>query len=124
MCVNRKLNYLYYILLHLHDDKGRLMSKARELAREYRKLDYAELYDADLRSLLFTLIDAVLSEPEPLRGWIEVVEQGLLMSVNINQIEWFGDQRIRLVSGDNPEIRLLRVKESYDSIKQKIKEAS
>lgn len=70
------------------------------------------------------LNEAVLSEPEPeLKEWIEVDEQGLVMSININQIEWFGDQRIRLANGDS-SVRLLIVKESYDELKQKIKEAS
>jgi hypothetical protein len=100
------------------------MSRAKELARaikDFPKSSYVYAVHDDLG----VLIDAVLSEPEPeLKGWIEIYEQGLPMTININQIEWFGDQRIRLVSGDNPEIRLLRVKESYEELKQLIARAS
>jgi uncharacterized protein YlzI (FlbEa/FlbD family) len=103
------------------------MTKAKELAKQLKK--HLDVYTAEIQSdyseaLIYSLINAVLSEPEPvLKEWIEVDEQGLVMSININQIEWFGDQRIRLANGDS-SVRLLIVKESYDELKQKIKEAS
>lgn len=98
------------------------MSKAKELATTV--LEIHSLASSDVSFNLCELAIKVLSEPEPeLKGWIEVDEQGLVMSININQIEWFGDQRIRLANGDS-SVRLLIVKESYDELKQKIKEAS
>ena len=106
------------------------MSKAKELARALREATTATRYRGHTTIEFFDQVEEFISEvlsepdkPDELKGWIEVTDQGLLMSVNINQIEWFGGQRIRLASGDNPEIRLLRVKESYEELKQKIKEA-
>lgn len=98
------------------------MTKAKELATTV--LEIHSLASSDVSFNLCELAIKVLSEPEPvLKEWIEVDEQGLVMSININQIEWFGDQRIRLANGDS-SVRLLIVKESYDELKQKIKEAS
>lgn len=103
------------------------MSKTKELARALKKLDYNAFYDADLRSLLIPLIDAVLSEPEPLRGWIEVqcAYTNALRTINCKNIVSFGTSKkeqtyIDLVQFNDAII----VQESYDSIKQKIKEAS
>ena len=104
------------------------MSKAKELAREIQT--ELELGDLNVgprsKQLMYNLVDAVLSEPEPLRGWIEVTKNSTGMKELINlrhvySIEIYDD--VCRVWFDNENDKTV-VKESYDSIKQKIKEAS
>ncbi len=98
------------------------MSKAKELAT-YLKSHFTTMYRGMPK---FTeLIDLILSEPEPLKGWIEVLPQHAKhgrMLVNINTGLRF------IENGDATEMEYggscRTIEESYDSIKQKIKEAS
>lgn len=97
------------------------MSKAKELAMIV--LDNIEAGRSEwqeFRKSVWDLCEAVLSEPEPepLRGWIEVEQQGIKITINVNKVSYFYDGCIHFYGED----RML-VKESYDSIKQKIKEA-
>ena len=99
------------------------MTKAKELARELKE----SYKTGDLHIIyVLKLIETVLSEPEPdLRGWIEVIPQHAKygrMLININTGLRF------IENGDATEMEYggscRTIEESYDSIKQKIKEAS
>ena len=114
------------------------MSKAKELATIILDNIKGRAILPDLRNLISALANAVLSEPDEscrLKGWIEVhailwydkVESLHPRLVNINNVDLICEEadknstRIAFASG--PESSIV-VKESYDEIKQKIKEAS
>lgn len=114
-------------------------AKAKELAREIQT--ELELGDLNVgprsKQLMYNLVDAVLSEPEPvLRGWIEVGEKPYrqLVSTTHDKVITEGVVPFDYVNKGDPCIRIhklgegidsgLKSLELYDSIKQKIKEAS
>jgi hypothetical protein len=99
------------------------MSKAKELAREIK--DYIDDANMGPRSkcLVSELIKEVLSEPEPeLKGWIEVnvSSRSDKILLRVSDIMRVSDQCLKLVDYDD----LMQVKESYEELKQLIKEAS
>lgn len=103
------------------------MSKAKELAKKV--IEEFEYTCDDPFIWLKKLANDVLSEPDPLKGWIEVDvlqsdDQHKTQCVNLAHITDFGTTPrgpafINLIDSNT-----IIVKESYDSIKQKIKEAS
>lgn len=101
------------------------MSKAKELARkisEYIVRRHTSFYFGGVRNELHELLDLVLSEPDnpdELKGWIEVMQQGMKIIISVNKISYFYNGCIHFHGED----RML-VDESYEEIKQKIKEAS
>lgn len=102
------------------------MSKARELARELQKDLYEYPYE-QLGKRFHKLCDAVLSEPEPdLKGWIEVTgRDGNKKLINLALVERVDvDTKSGVYLEFNRDDCVAYVKESYDSIKQKIREAS
>jgi hypothetical protein len=110
------------------------MSKAKELAREmldeatdmrYKGHATIEFFDK-----VEELIDAVLSEPEPeLKGWIQVTDMDsrqILISLNASIVVMTSDSKTIIQfpsSASEYHIYDLVVKESYDEIKQLIKES-
>ena len=108
------------------------MSKAKELAREIQT--ELELGDLNVgprsKQLMYNLVDAVLSEPEPLRGWIECKRTDIRYLRRLVNLE----TGVQLIEIENQNVgcclQILDTEddrafaESYDSIKQKIKEAS
>lgn len=101
------------------------MSKAKELAREILKENANHLMSASLTEL----IEAVLSEPEPgLKGWIEVEgtygNRVLLHLATGNCLREVGEEDSSCNAIYGRAGNLTCMEESYDSIKQKIEEAS
>lgn len=108
------------------------MSKAKELAREIKDDRYLSVNHT---TMLYQLANAVLSEPEPLKGWIEVtfLQKEDLESVSgkgfidVKTIQMCSfdpiNQRAGITFHHAPDT-CFHVQESYDEIKQKIKEAS
>jgi len=113
------------------------MTKAKELAREIQT--ELELGDLNVgprsKQLMYNLVDAVLSEPEPdLRGWIEVTFLQKEDLENVSGKGFIDVKTIQMCSFDpinqksgitfhHAPDTCFHVQESYDSIKQKIKEA-
>lgn len=95
------------------------MSKAKELARGV--IEEFEYTCDDPFIWLKKLANAVLSEPEPLRGWIEVTDvcDSCPMLINLNHIEYVSPDGV-MYSANEGEFTL---KESYEVIKQKIARA-
>lgn len=127
------------------------MSKAKELAREVisqmeeiqRQVmnnnslsgftkDWQSGFNHAMIELRNRLNDAVLSEPEPLKGWIEVeYHNSPTAFLPINQImvnDWSDGKcsvvPISFLSSDRYNSHEFMAIESYDSIKQKIRGAS
>lgn len=123
------------------------MSKAKELAREVisqmeeiqRQVmnnnilsgftnDWQSGFNHAMIELRNRLNDAVLSEPdepEGLKGWIEVTgRDGARKLINLALVERVDIDRSGVYFEFNRDDCVAYVKESYDSIKQKIREAS
>ena len=107
------------------------MSKAKELATQVGNLYFDMLSVGETQQLLLDLADAVLSEPEPeLRGWIECKRTDIRYLRRLVNLE----TGVQLIEIENQNVgcclQILDTEddrafaESYDSIKQKIKEAS
>ena len=111
------------------------MSKAKELATQLKK--HLDVYSAEIQSdyseaLIYSLINAVLSEPEPLKGWIEIEYHNsptaFLPITQIMVSDWGHGKcsvvPISFLNSERYNSSEFMTVESYDSIKQKIKEAS
>lgn len=108
------------------------MSKAKKLAT-YLPKDLSNLNRIELEDRLLQLCDAVLSEPEEpcgLKGWIEVTytahsEIVEFIPINKYRVVNFNDRCavIPIIDTENSS-NVYMVKESYEELKRKIKEAS
>ena len=116
------------------------MTKAKELARAIRNTANSILGNRIKNSHNFAFevekfCDAVLSEPEPLKGWIEVTFLQKEDLENVSGKGFIDVKTIQMCSFDpinqksgitfhHAPDTCFHVQESYDEIKQKIKEAS
>ncbi len=112
------------------------MSKAKELATKlidlYSRSKIWDMnIDSDISDMVYLakdLANTVLSEPEPLRGWIEVRgtfgNKVLLHLATGNCLREVGEEDSSCNTIYGRAGNLTCMDDSYDEIKQKIKEAS
>lgn len=105
------------------------MSKARELANQLQ--NEINLYDKWLegehtKELVEMLVEAVLSEPETMKGWIEEGETPNRRFAHLLTDKVLHERKegCQLYYYHSPTEELISFKESYDEVKQLIKEAS
>lgn len=102
------------------------MSKAKELAREVGKY-IGNTKAGKYQDSVLALLDAVLSEPEPLRGWIEVKgifgNRVLLHLATGNSLREVGEEDSSCNAIYGRAGNLTCMKEYYDEIKHKIARA-